>query len=80
MLYCHHPGVALYKHAYELICNISREQQCNILFHFDATCDKRRYNAPDASIREIVVILQDDGDEVRESQDIIIYRKHGDGL
>ena len=80
MLYRHHPGVALYKHAYELTCNMSREQQCNILFHFDAACDKRRYNAPDASVREIAVILQGDGEEVRESQDIIIHRKHGDGL
>jgi len=57
-----------------------RENQCRILFHFDAACDRRRYNAHDASVREIAVILQGDGDEVRESQDIIIHRKHGDGL
>jgi len=80
MLYHHHPGVPLYKHAYELICNMPRENQCRILFHFDATCDRRHYNAPDASVREIAVILQGDVDEVRDSQDIIIYRKHDNGL
>jgi hypothetical protein len=80
MLYRHHPGVPLYKHAYELTRNMSREQQCNILFHFDAACDRRRYNAPNASVREIAVILQGDGDQVRTSQDIIIHHKHGDGL
>jgi hypothetical protein len=57
-----------------------RENQCRILFHFDAACDRRCYNAPDASVREIAVILQGDGDEVRDSQNIIIHCKHGDGL
>ena len=57
---------------------MSREQQCNILFHFDAACDRRHYNASDASVREIAVILQGDGDQVRTSQDIIIHRKYGD--
>jgi hypothetical protein len=80
MLYHHYPGVPLYKHAYELTCNMPRENQCRILFHFDAACDQRRYNAPDASVREIAVILQSDGDEVRDSQDIIMHRKHGNGL
>jgi hypothetical protein len=80
MLYHYHPGVPLYNHAYELICNMPREQQCRILFHFDAACDQRHYNAPDASIREFAVILQGDGDEVRDSQDIIIHRKHSEGL
>jgi hypothetical protein len=44
-----------------------RENQCIILFHFDAICDRRHYNAPDASVREIAIILQGDGDEVRTS-------------
>jgi len=70
MLYCHHPGVPLYKHAYKLTCNMPREQQCRILFHLDAIYDRRCYNAPDASVREIAVILQD----------IIIHCKHGKGL
>ena len=80
MLYRHYPGVPLYKHAYELTYNMPRENQCRILFHFNAVCERRRYNAPDASIREIAVILQSDRDEVRDLQDIIIYRKHGNGL
>jgi hypothetical protein len=57
-----------------------RENQYRILFHFNATCDRRRYNAPDASVREIAVILQSDRDEVRDSQDIIIHHKHSNGL
>jgi len=60
MLYCHHPGVPLYKHAYELTCNMPRENQCRILFHFDAACDRRCYNAPNASF----------------SKDIMIHHKH----
>ena len=36
MLYHHHPEVPLYKHAYELTCNMPRENQCRILFHFNA--------------------------------------------
>jgi len=59
---------------------MSREQQCKILFHFDAAYDRRHYNASDASVREIAVILQGNEDEVRDSQDIIIYHKHSDGL
>jgi hypothetical protein len=80
MLYCHHPRVLLYKHAYELICNTPRENQCRILFHFNATCDRKCYNASNASVREIAVILQSNGDEVRDSQDIIIHHKHGNSL
>jgi len=57
-----------------------RENQCRILFRFNAAYDRRCYNASDASIREIVVILQGDGDKVRDSQDIIIHYKYGNGL
>ena len=76
MLYHHHPGVALYKHAYELTSNMPRVNQCQILFHFDAAYDKRHYNAPNASVREIAIIIQGDGEDVRDSQDIIIHCKH----
>ena len=80
MLWRSHPGVAHYKQAYQLSLAVPPEQQCRIALHFDATCDRRRYQAPDASVREIAVILPGDGDQVRGSQDIILYRNHGPPL
>ena len=80
MLWRSHPGVALYKQAYQLSLAIPPERQCRIALRFDAGCDRRRYQAPDASVREIAVILPGDGDQVRGSQDIILYRHHGPPL
>ena len=73
-----HPAIQLYKQAYELTAHLPVEQQCTISLHFDENCDRRHYNAPDASVNEIAVILPGDGDQVRQnSQDIILYRKDG---
>lgn len=80
MLWRSHPGVHHFKQAYVLTEGIPREQQCCIALRFDAGCDRRRYQAPDASVREIAVILPGDGDEIRGSQDIILYRLHGEPL
>src|SRR6266851_6204134 len=80
MLIGSHPGVGMYKQAYELTRNMPREQKCTITLHFDAACDKRHYNAPDASVKEIAVLLPGEGDEVKGSQDIVIHRRHGEGL
>jgi hypothetical protein len=74
MLWRSHPGVRLYKQAFELTRAMPDEQQCRIALHFDSGCDRRRYQAPDAAVREIAVILPGDGDQVRGSQDIILYR------
>jgi len=77
MLYCCHPAVQLYKQAWELTANLPLEQQCTISLHFDKNCDRRQYNEPDASVKEIAVILPGDGDEVKKLQDIILYYKNG---
>jgi hypothetical protein len=80
MLWRSHPGVHHFKQAHLLTAAMPQEQQCRIALHFDAGCDRRRYQAPDASVREIAVILPGDGDEIRVSQDIILYRLHGEPL
>ena len=80
MLYRHHPGVRKYKQAFELTCAMPLAQQCRIALRFDPGCDRRRYQAPDASVREIAVILPGDGEQIRGSQDIILYRNHGQPL
>ena len=80
VLWRSHPGVQLYKQAYQLTRAIPPEQQCRISLHFAAGCDRRRYNLPDATVREIAVILPGDGDQTRGSQDIILYRNHGEPL
>ena len=80
MLFRHHPAVQHYKQAMELCRHIPLEQQCRISLRFDTGCDRRRYQAPDASVREIAVILPGDGDQVRGSQDIILYRNSGQPL
>ena len=53
MLWHSHPGVALYKQAYQLTCAIPSEQQCCIALHFDATCDRCHYQPPDAAVRDL---------------------------
>jgi hypothetical protein len=80
MLYASHPGVHLYKQAYELTRAMPPERQCRIALHFDPKCDRRRYQAPDAAVQEIAVLLPGDGDQVQGSQDIILYRNHGKPL
>ena len=80
VLWRSHPGVQLYKQAYQLTRAIPPEQQCHISLHFAAGCDRHRYNLPDATVREIAVILPGDGDQTRGSQDIILYRNHGEPL
>jgi hypothetical protein len=80
MLWHSHPGVRLYKQAFELTRDMPDEQQCRIALHFNSDCDRWRYQAPDASVREIAVILPGDGDQVRGSQDIILYRLQGEPL
>ena len=77
MLYRSHPAVQLYRQAYELTQNMPPEQQCQIALRFQENCDRRRYQAPDASVREIAVILPGDGDRPADVQDIILYRKFG---
>ena len=46
----------------------------------DTGCDRRHYQAPDASVREIAVILPGDGDQVRGSQNFILYHNSGQPL
>ena len=61
MLYCCHPAVQLYKQAYELTRNMPSKQQCQIALHFDSSCDQCHYQAHDALVNEIAVILPGDG-------------------
>jgi hypothetical protein len=77
MLFHHHPGVQHYKQAFKLTRGMPQEQQCQIALCFDAGCDRHCYQAPDASVREIAVILLGDGEG---SQDIILYCNHGEPL
>jgi hypothetical protein len=80
MLWHSHPGVRLYRQAFELTHAIPQEQQCCIALCFAAGCDRHCYQAPDASVREVAVILPGDGDQIRGSQDIVLYRLHGEPL
>ncbi|KAI9457120.1 hypothetical protein BJY52DRAFT_1095751, partial [Lactarius psammicola] len=80
MLYRSHPAVQYYKQAYVLTSAMPRDQQCQISLHFDPASDRRRYQAPDASVNEIAVIIPGDGDQLTGAQDIILYCKHGNPL
>ena len=80
MLWRSHPGVTLYKQAYHVSLAVPPERQCCIALCFDEGCYRCRYQQPDAAVREIAVILPGDGDQVRGSQDIILYRNHGPPL
>jgi hypothetical protein len=55
-----HPGVQLYKQAFELTKNMPPDQQCRIALHFDDDKDRRQYNLPTAS--KIAVVLPENGD------------------
>ena len=80
MLHTKHPGVDLYRQALELTANMPLDQQCQIALRFDQSTDRRRYQLPDATVKEIAVVLPGDGDRPADTQDIILYRKRGQPL
>ncbi|KDQ32681.1 hypothetical protein PLEOSDRAFT_153646 [Pleurotus ostreatus PC15] len=80
MLHRRHPGVQLYKQAYEVTRNMPSDQQCRIALRYDNTCDQRRYNLPSAASNEIAVILPGDGETLERGRDIILYRRAGQPL
>ena len=67
VLYHHHPGVELYKHAKELMANIPEGDNCELSIHFDTTSDRRHYNEPDPANNEISIMIPDDGYQVKNS-------------
>jgi hypothetical protein len=78
MLYRRHPGVQLYKQAFELTRDMGPDQQCKIALRFDNnTDDPRRYNLPTNTSNEIAVILPGDGDQPTAGKDIILNRRSG---
>ena len=77
MLHTLHPATQFYKQAFELTADMPLEQQCRIALRFQENCDRRRYLAPDATVKEIAVILPGDGDRPADTQDIVLYRKRG---
>jgi len=80
VLYNSHPAVPLYQHAFQLTRNIPHTEQYKIALHFDPSTDRRHYQNPDPTVGEIAVILPGDGDQPADSQDIILYCKHGEPL
>jgi hypothetical protein len=74
MLWRKHPGVLLYKQAYQLTRNM---EDCNIALRFDKSCDRRRYNLPTAASKEIAVILPGSEDQPQGDRDIILRKKDG---
>jgi hypothetical protein len=80
MLHRHHPAVRLYRQAIHLMQDISPDQNCCIALCFDSATDRRRYQNPAEDVQEISVILPGDGETPAETQDIILYKKHGNGL
>lgn len=79
MLHRKHPGVQLYKQAFELTRNFPADQQHTIALRFESDTDQQRYNLPMTS-DEIAVILPGDGDQPENSCDIVLHRKAGEGL
>src|SRR6266850_7617753 len=49
------------------------EQNCSIALRFDPHTDRRCYLPPDARVQEIAVLLPGNGDQPRDSQDIIVH-------
>jgi hypothetical protein len=74
MLYHHHPGVQMYKQAFELTRHMGPDQQCKIALCFKANTDPHRYNLPTDTSHEIAVILPGDGDQPTEGVNIILNR------
>ena len=77
MLWCKHPGVQLYKQAYQLTSNMGPDKNCNIALHFDKSCDHHHYNLPTATSNEIAVILPGSEDQPQGDRNIILHRKDG---
>ena len=73
MLYRRHPGVQLYKQAFQITRDIPLEQPCRIALHFDHDTDCRRYNLLTTTSNQMAVILPGDGDQPSSSLDIILY-------
>ena len=81
MLYRRHPGVQVYKQAYELTQNMEPQKQCKIALRYDNACDRRRYNLPTAAAsNELAIILPGDGDQPDSGRDIVVYRRSGSPL
>ena len=70
MLHTSHPAVHLYRQALELTNTMDPDQRCSISLQFDQNCDNRRYNLPDATVKEIAVVVVGDGERITGSQDI----------
>ena len=62
MLYTLYPGVQIYKQAFELTRNLPPEQQCRIRLHFDPSTNRRCYQLPDASVKEVAILLLGNGE------------------
>ena len=78
MLYHRHPGVQMYKQAYELTQNMAPQQQCNIALCYDRLCDRHCYNLPtEAASNELAIILPGDGDQFDRGPDIFLNRHSG---
>ena len=75
MLFCHHPGVQLYKQAFDLTKNIPANQHCRIALRFTNEQDHHCYNLPTTT--ELAVILPGDGDQATNSRDIVLFRTGG---
>ena len=52
------------------------DQCCSISLHFDQNYDNHHYNLPDATVKEIAVVVVGDGECITGSHDIIVYRKN----
>jgi len=77
MLYRLHPGVQLYKHAFQISRDMPSEQDATIVLRFDPHTDRRRYLPPDPRVQEIAVLLPGDGDQPVDTQDIILHCNGG---
>ena len=76
ILHQSHPAVHFYQQALELTTPMTPDQQCRISLHFDPSCDRNRYNLPNATTNEIAVIVIGDGERFTGPQDIIVYRRN----
>ena len=77
MLYRQHPGTELYKHAFQITRDMPSEQNATIALRFDPHTDRRRYLPPDPRVQEIAILLPGEGDQPKDSQDIILHRNGG---
>jgi hypothetical protein len=77
MLHNHHPAVQLFEQAFTKTSNMSGDQDCRVVLRFDEGCDWNRYNTPSATTNEIAVIIPGGDDQIRGSQDIVLYHRDG---